>query len=123
MSWTPFLVVLVLAIAYIYIKRSGQISAKEASEYLKRGAMVIDVRSPNEFNSGHLLQAHNMPLDRVEMLLPSTVTDKNKVLLLHCASGMRSSQAKKKLTELGYKNASISDRTSAQKRSSAEDSP
>jgi len=105
MSWTPFLVVLVLAIAYIYIKRSGQISAKEASEYLKRGAMVIDVRSPNEFNSGHLLQAHNMPLDRVEMLLPSAVTDKNKILLLHCASGMRSSQAKKKLTELGYKNA------------------
>jgi len=105
MSWTPFLVVLVLAIGYIYIKRSGQISAKEAAEHLKRGAMVIDVRSSNEFNSGHLLQAHNMPLDRVEMILPSAVTDKNKVLLLHCASGMRSNQAKKKLTDLGYKNA------------------
>ena len=105
MSWTPFLVVLVLAIGYIYIKRSGQISAKEAAEHLKRGAMVIDVRSSNEFNSGHLLQAHNMPLDRVEMILPSAVTDKNRVLLLHCASGMRSNQAKKKLTDLGYKNA------------------
>jgi phage shock protein E len=105
MSWTPFLVVLVLAIGYIYIKRSGQISAKEAAEHLKRGAMVIDVRSTNEFNSGHLMQAYNMPLDRVEMILPSAVTDKNKVLLLHCASGMRSNQAKKKLADLGYKNA------------------
>src|SRR6266568_456957 len=104
MTWMPFVGAVVLCAGYIYIKRSGQIPAKEASEYLKRGAMVIDVRSANEFNSGHLLQAYNMPLDSVDVLVPSTVRDKNKVLLLHYASGMRSSQAKKKLLELGYKN-------------------
>jgi phage shock protein E len=66
--------------------------------------MVIDVRSPNEYDSGHLIQAYNMPLDRIEVLVAGTVRDKNKVLLLHCASGVRSNMAKRKLLDLGYKN-------------------
>lgn len=103
-SWIGFLVVLVLAVAYIYMKRSSQISSNDATEYLRRGAMVIDVRSQNEFDSGHIMQAHNMPLDRVDVLVPTAVRDKNKVLLLHCASGVRSGLAKKKLEALGYKN-------------------
>jgi rhodanese-related sulfurtransferase len=104
MSWIPFAVVLVLASGYMYIKRSGQISSKEASEFLKSGAMVIDVRSTNEFESGHILQAYNIPLDRLEVVIPSEVRDKNKVLLLHCSTGVRSNLAKKKLEALGYKN-------------------
>jgi len=103
-SWVAFIVVMVLALAYMYMKRSGQISSKEAVEYLRNGAMLIDVRSVNEFDSGHILQAYNMPLDRVDVLVPSAVKDKNKVLLLHCSTGVRSGLAKKKLEEMGYKN-------------------
>jgi len=103
-SWVGFIIVLVLALAYMLMKRSGQISSKEAGEYLKNGAMLIDVRSVNEFESGHILQAYNMPLDRIDVLVPSAVKDKNKVLLLHCSTGVRSGMAKKKLEEMGYKN-------------------
>ncbi len=103
-SWIWFLVVLLLAIAYTFFKRAGQISKEEASQYLKSGAMVIDVRSNNEFDSGHIIQAFNMPLDRIDVLAPSTLKDKNKVLLLHCATGVRSNLAKRKLVDLGYKN-------------------
>lgn len=103
-SWVGFLVVLVLALAYMYMKRSGQISAKEATDYLRNGAMLIDVRSVDEFESGHILQAYNMPLDRVEVMVPGAVRDKNKVLLLHCSTGVRSGIAKKKLEDMGYKN-------------------
>ncbi len=95
---------MVLALAYLYMKRSGQVSSKEAVEYLRNGAMLIDVRSAQEFESGHILQAYNMPLDRVDVLVPTAVKDKNKVLLLHCATGVRSGLAKKKLEEIGYKN-------------------
>ncbi len=104
MTWLPFLAVLVLAIAYMAMKRSSQISSKDATDYLKSGAMVIDVRNANEFDSGHLMQASNIPLDRIEMTVLSVLRDKNKVLLLHCSSGVRSRMAKKKLEELGYKN-------------------
>jgi len=103
-SWVPFVVLLVLAIAYIYMKRAGQVSPREAQEYLRNGALIIDVRSMNEFESGHIIQAQNMPLDRVEMLVSSAVKDKSKVLLLHCSTGVRSNLAKKKLEALGYKN-------------------
>src|SRR3569833_2906610 len=103
-SWVGFIIVLVLALAYMLMKRSGQISSKEAGEYLRNGAMLIDVRSENEFDSGHILQAYNMPLDRIDVLVPSEVRDKNKVLLLHCSTGVRSGMAKKKLEEMGYKN-------------------
>jgi|SRR6185437_15722418 len=104
MSWIPFLVVLVLAFGYMYFKRSGQVPAKDATEYLRKGAVIIDVRNPNEFESGHLMQAQNLPLDRIEMLATSVIKDKSKPLLLHCSSGVRSSMAKKKLEDLGYKN-------------------
>jgi phage shock protein E len=103
-SWLGFIVVLVLALAYMLMKRSGQISSKEAAEYLRNGAMLIDVRSLDEFESGHILQAYNMPLDRIDVLVPSAVRDKNKVLLLHCSTGVRSGLAKKKLEDMGYKN-------------------
>jgi phage shock protein E len=103
-SWVAFIILMLLALAYMYMKRSGQISSKEAVEYLRNGAMLIDVRSVNEFESGHILQAHNMPLDRIDLLVPTAVRDKNKVLLLHCSTGVRSGMAKKKLEEMGYKN-------------------
>ena len=104
MSWIGFLVVLVLAVGYMYMKRSGQVSSEDAAEHLKNGAIIVDVRNPHEFEAGHLMRAQNMPLDRIEMLASSMLGDKNKPLLLHCSSGVRSSMAKKKLDALGYKN-------------------
>jgi phage shock protein E len=105
MTWIPFLIVAALLIAYLMMKRSGRISTKEAADYVKKGAMIVDVRTPAEFDTGHLMQAVNMPLDRIDILLPSTVRDKDKVILLHCQSGLRSGLAKSKLAGLGYKNA------------------
>jgi len=105
MNWTTLLIVAVLLAAFIMIAKGGQISAKDATAYLKNGALVIDVRSPGEFNSGHLTNAINIPLDEIETALPKRVPDKSKVLLLHCASGMRSGVAQKKLNSLGYTNA------------------
>lgn len=77
-------------------------TAEEAREYLKQGALVIDVRSPGEYNPEHLPTAVNIPLDVIETALPVRVPDKNKVLLLHCQSGRRSALAMKKLKSIGY---------------------
>jgi phage shock protein E len=105
MNWTTTLIVAVVVVFIFMKKKSGQISAKDALEKLKAGALVIDVRSPGEFNSGHLAKAINIPVDEIEMALPKRVKDKNQVLLLHCASGMRSGVAKGKLNGMGYANA------------------
>jgi len=106
MNWTTNLVPLVIfaaiVAAFLVVKKAGQISARDAREYLKNGALVIDVRSPGEFDAGHLARAINLPLDEIATALPARVKDKNQVLLLHCASGMRSGVARQKLKYLGY---------------------
>ena len=105
MSWTPLLTIgAVVAVVFI-LKRTGQISARDALAHLRNGALIIDVRSSGEFNSGHLPGAINFPLDDIETALPAKVKDKSRPLLLHCASGMRSGKARRKLQGLGYTNA------------------
>ena len=105
MNWTATLFIAAVVAVYFIMKKTGQISAKDALEKLKNGALVIDVRSPGEFNSGHLAKSINIPLDEIETALPKRVKDKNQGLLLHCASGMRSGMAKSKLLGMGYANA------------------
>ena len=105
MNRTTILVIAAIVAVIFMMKKSGQISAKDALEKLKNGALVIDVRSAGEFTSGHLAKAINIPLDEIETAVPKRVKDKSQVLLLHCASGMRSGMAKSKLIVMGYTNA------------------
>lgn len=104
MNWTPFLIGVVVVTVLLMLKKAGQISAKDALAHLKNGALVIDVRGPGEFKSGHLPVAINLPLDEIKTSLPRRVKDKNQVLLLHCLSGTRSGLAKIKLKRMGYRN-------------------
>lgn len=105
MDWKPLLVFAIVIVVFLLIKRSGQVSVDEAREQLGKGAPVIDVRSPGEFESGHLPRAVSIPLDRIESDLPKKFPDKDAVLLLHCASGTRSGIAVRKLKVMGYTRA------------------
>ena len=105
MNWTfPLIILAVVLLVFIFLRRGSSISPERAQEYLKNGAIVIDVRSPSEFASGHLPKAINLPLQEIETSLPRRIYDKDRVLLLHCQSGMRSGVASKKLKNLGYAN-------------------
>ena len=90
--------------AFLIFKNSGLVSVKQAQEYLKNGALVIDVRSAGEFVADHLPVAVNLPLSEIETSWTRRIKDKNQYLLLHCQSGVRSGQAKKKLIALGCPN-------------------
>lgn len=105
-SMTELIAVIAVIVAVtLLLKRAGLISPRDAHTYLQTGALLIDVRTPGEFSSGHLPNAINLPLDQIETSLPSRVADKNQVILLHCQSGMRSGLAKRKLNRLGYSKA------------------
>jgi monofunctional biosynthetic peptidoglycan transglycosylase len=91
-----------LQVDWIRCYGGGDPTGVDARTHLKQGALVIDVRSPREYNSEHLPSAVNIPVDGIETALPVRVPDKNKVLLLHCQSGMRSAVAMKKLKSIGY---------------------
>ena len=104
MNWKISLLVAAAIVVVFFVKLAGQISTKEAAGHLKTGALVIDVRTRGEFNSGHLTNAINIPLDEITTAVPQRWPDKCQTLLLHCQSGMRSGMAQKKLISLGYTN-------------------
>ena len=79
LNWTTTLIIAAVVAVIFMMKKSGQISAKDALEKLKDGALVIDARSPGEFNSGHLAKAINIPVDEIEMALPKRVKDKKSL--------------------------------------------
>ncbi len=105
MHWTTVCIVVGFILVFYWLKRRSQISQEDARTHLSNGALLVDVRTPSEFNSGHLPNAVNVPLDQIEMKLPRRLKDKNQPVLLHCQSGMRSGVAMKKLKSLGYANA------------------
>jgi rhodanese-related sulfurtransferase len=104
MNWTTIIIIGVIVFAFLIITKGGQISTRDAAAYLKKGALVIDVRNSGEYSSGHITNVINIPLDEITTGVPQRVKDKSQVLLLHCQSGMRSGMAQKKLISLGYTN-------------------
>lgn len=65
------------------------------------GLTVIDVRTPGEYATGHLPDALNIPLDRIESALPALRRLPGGQLLMVCASGARSQNACRVLAEHG----------------------
>jgi rhodanese-related sulfurtransferase len=65
-------------------------------------AAVIDVCSADEFASGHVVGAKNIPLTELEAKLTGAVKNKATPVILVCASGMRSSRAVAIAKKLGY---------------------
>jgi phage shock protein E len=104
MSWTMALAVSAIAGGVLLRGQSVQISTEAAQAYLKKGALVIDVRTPAEFGAGHLPNAINIPLQQIESGSSLPLKDKNQVLLLHCQGGMRSGKATKLLSGMGFTN-------------------
>lgn len=104
-SWVLYgSVAVVFVLLSAVILRRGQVSSRVAVNYVKQGALVVDVRSPREFDAGHLSQAFNFPLDELEGSVAQKVKDKNRVILVHCRTGLRSKKAKERLARIGYTN-------------------
>lgn len=69
---------------------------------LPASTVLIDVRSPGEFSSGHLEGALNLPLDQLQHTIGAAVPERGTPVLLYCASGARSAFACGLLQQLGY---------------------
>lgn len=68
---------------------------------MKEGAILLDVRSPAEYQNGHIPGSINIPVDALNANL-SKIKDKNKTIITCCASGMRSASATATLRSQGY---------------------
>lgn len=65
----------------------------------------IDVRTPEEYQAGHVQNAENLPLQDIAKLITAKNYDKDDTILLYCRSGRRSGLAQKTLQDMGYHKA------------------
>ena len=82
-----------------------EISYKNLKELMKNKTVyLIDVRSNQEYEEGHLDGAINISLYNIEKQIGNYVKNKTDIIILYCSSGGRSRQAKEILGRLGFKN-------------------
>ena len=70
----------------------------------KENFVLLDVRTQEEFNAGHIAGAILLPYDEINLKAATVLPEKEKEIVLYCRSGRRSAIAKKALVELGYKD-------------------
>ena len=74
---------------------------KEYAE--KENAVLLDVRTPQEYREGHIPGSKNVPLQTIDQVT-SIVENKDTALYVYCHSGARSRQATAMLQHIGYTN-------------------
>jgi molybdopterin/thiamine biosynthesis adenylyltransferase/rhodanese-related sulfurtransferase len=80
-----------------------EVDTAEADELRRRpGAVVLDVREPDEYEQGAIPGALHIPRGTLESGIEGRVPDKSTPLVVHCAGGTRSAFAAQTLTQLGY---------------------
>ena len=67
------------------------------------GAILLDVRTPQEYREGHIPGSKNLPLQAIDKVA-DLVENKDTALYVYCHSGARSRQAVSHLQYLGYSN-------------------
>ncbi len=67
------------------------------------GAVLLDVRTPQEYREGHIPGSQNVPLQQLDKVEEVT-ENKDTVLYVYCRSGARSRQAVSLLNHMGYTN-------------------
>jgi phage shock protein E len=74
------------------LKKLFGVKVTDYNQLIKNGAIIIDVRTSGEYNSGHISGSTNVPLDKIKSKIKK-IENLKKPVIFCCASGMRSSQA------------------------------
>ena len=86
-----------------FLKKLFNIPTINLQELVQQGASIIDVRSASEFQSGHIPQSINIPIDQIGNHIEKIKKMKQPIITC-CASGMRSAAAKATLQAKGIEN-------------------
>ena len=87
------------------LKRSlnkKDINKNELERFLKDGAVLVDVRSPQEYREGHLEGAILIPEYELISKHSKNFKSKDEAIIVYCSNGLRSKKAQRKLEKLGY---------------------
>lgn len=89
-----------------FLNKTDKMDINEGVKQFRQtaGAVLLDVRTPEEYAEGHIPQSKNLPLQEIEKVT-SVIPDKEIPVFVYCRSGARSGRAVEYMKGLGYKNA------------------
>ena len=82
----------------------NEINFDNLKDKVSKGAILVDVRSPQEFNEGHLNGAINIPEYEIRKRIRNESPKLNQQIVLYCQYGGRSQDALNMMTRMGYNN-------------------
>ena len=82
-----------------------EVDAAGAQALVADGALLVDVREPDEWAQGRIPGAVHVPRGNLESRIEGAAPDHSQAIVLYCAAGNRSVFAAKTLTDLGYERA------------------
>jgi len=94
----------VLILVALLLSGCSNESQIKAWGMIDNGALIVDVRTPQEFKSGHLPGAKLIPINQVSAKLSEFGNDKNRPIVVYCKSGSRSGKAEGILKSAGFTN-------------------
>jgi rhodanese-related sulfurtransferase len=106
----PFLVaaaVLAAIVVLVYELRArvqafAALSATQAVRLMNQGALVIDLRSKDLFDTGHIVDARNVPAAEIESQAEALKKWRDKNVITYCDTGANGAGAARTLTKLGF---------------------
>ncbi|WP_156625978.1 rhodanese-like domain-containing protein [Clostridium tertium] len=82
-----------------------KITSEEAKEEMNNGDVtILDVRTEEEYNSGHIENSILITVDDIESKAEEILSNKDEKILVYCRSGNRSKKAADLLVKMGYTN-------------------
>ena len=78
------------------------LSAMQAVRLMNQGALVIDLRSKELYDAGHIVDARNVPVAELESQAESLKKWREKSVITYCDSGANGASAARSLMKLGF---------------------
>jgi len=100
----PIITLIVLFLLTLGCAQSTSKPITELSQNDTKTGILIDVRTPEEFNEGHLENALNINWFDEDFAKQFEDVEKEKTIYVYCKMGGRSAKAQEKLKSLGYEN-------------------
>ncbi|GAB1109774.1 MAG: hypothetical protein SwBeaMacB_04060 [Shewanella algae] len=97
-----WLTTLLFAVLLSLSARAEQMVPEVALTKVALGAMLVDVRTPEEYAEGHLPEAVNIPFEQIAEAFAKQGIAKDTPVVVYCRSGRRSGIAKESLEKAGY---------------------
>ncbi len=75
---------------------------EQVRKMVEKGAILLDVRSPQEYAEGHLKNSILIPEYEIKTNAKNMLPNKYQIIIVYCSSGIRSKRAQKILQQMGY---------------------